>query len=168
MGKRASKVKLLIGVGAALLLAAAATAEAAEKRHDFRIELDGTFSEFVMYCTLVDGDRRQTIRRREYLPESYRILADAVSCTVTMLDFRGRISGSLYADGELVASSAQNAIRPVIMLRSAGPWGTAGGARSAIPITPSVPRKPPPAPKPRPGAPSTLPNPMRPPTEVPR
>jgi len=169
MGKRATKVGSLIGVAAALLAATVTAAAAAEKRHHFRIELDGTFSEFVMYCTLVDGDRRQTIRRREYLPESYRILAEAVSCTVTMLDFRGRLSGTLYADGRPIASAAQNAIRPVIKLRSAGPWGAARGARSAIPVVPKVPpHNPRIPPKPRPGAPPTLPDPMRPPTELPR
>jgi hypothetical protein len=124
---------------AALLLAGMASPASAGERREFLIELDGTFAEFVMYCTLIDGDIRKTVRRREYLPESYRIEAEAVSCTVTMLDYRGRISGKLYADGRLIASAAQNAIRPIIKLRSDGPWGPARGARSSVPIRPTRP-----------------------------
>lgn len=119
---------------AALILAGAAAPVRAGERRDFLVELEGSFAEFVIYCRLVDGDSAQTIKRREFLPESYRIIADAVSCTVTMLDFRGRLSGKLYADGELIASADQNAIRPIIKLRSDGPWGLARGARSSVPI----------------------------------
>lgn len=109
---------------------------AAETHRDFLIVLDGTFSEFVMYCDLVDGDSRRTIRRREFLPQEYRLTADAVSCTVTMLDFRGRISAALYRGDQLIASARQNAIRPIVKVRSDGPWGAARGARSAVPIRP--------------------------------
>jgi hypothetical protein len=123
----------------ALLLAGTTSSASAGERREFLIELDGTFAEFVMYCTLIDGDIRKTVRRREYLPESYRIEAEAVSCTVTMLDYRGRISGRLYADGKLVASAEQSAIRPVVKLRSDGPWGPARGVRSAVPIYRSPP-----------------------------
>jgi hypothetical protein len=141
------------------------------RRQKFRIELDGTFDEFVMSCRLIDGDVGRTIRRREFLPETYVILAEAVSCTVTMLDYRGRLSGRLYAeDGRLIASAEQNAIRPVVKLRSDGPWGAARGLRSAVPVTPATPRpRPQTRPAPRPGAPTTPPDtrpsidPMRPP-----
>lgn len=107
-------------------------------RQNFLIELDGSIAEFVMYCTLVDGDVRQQVKRRAYLPKSYRIQAQAVSCTVTMLDFRGRLNGRLYAqDGRLIASIEQIAVRPVVRLRSEGPWGAARGTRSAMAISPS-------------------------------
>jgi hypothetical protein len=122
---------LLIG---AFLSVAVITSTGAGDRREFLIELDGTFAEFVMYCRLVDGNVTQTIRRREFLPESYAIEAEAVNCTVTMLDYRGRISGRLYAGGQLIASAEQNAIRPIVKLRSDGPWGSARGARSSVPI----------------------------------
>lgn len=128
---------------AALILAGAAGAAGAARageRRDFLVELDGTVAEFVMYCRLVDGDIQKTIRRREFLPESYRFRAEAVSCTVTMLDYRGRISGRLYADGKLIASAEQNAIRPIVELRSDGPWGKARGARSSVPVYRGPPR----------------------------
>jgi len=134
-----------------LLAVMIAPAPAGERRQ-FLVELDGSFAEFVMYCTLVDGEIEQTIRRREFLPESYRIRAEAVSCTVTMLEYRGRISGRLYADGKLIASAEQNAIRPIVKLRSDGPWGKARGARSSVPIYRS-----PPPPRPRPPVPPIVP-----------
>ncbi len=121
-------------LAAALLLAGMPATVAADDRPHFLIQLDGTFAEFVMYCTLIDGEIKETVRRREYLPESYRIIADAVSCTVTLLEFRGRIWGSLYSDGRLIASASQNAIRPIVKLRSDGPWGPARGTRSSVPI----------------------------------
>ena len=136
---RTTPGKYLGALITALLLAGMASPASAGERREFLIELDGTFAEFVMYCTLIDGDIRKTVRRREYLPESYRIEAEAVSCTVTMLDYRGRISGKLYADGRLIASAAQNAIRPIIKLRSDGPWGPARGTRSSVPIRPARP-----------------------------
>lgn len=134
-----------LGALIALLLACMATPALAGERRQFLVELDGTFAEFVMYCRLIDGEISQTIRRREFLPESYRIRAEAVSCTVTLLDYRGRISGRLYADGKLIASAEQNAIRPIVKLRSDGPWGKARGARSSVPIYRGPPR-----PRPRP------------------
>lgn len=121
-------------LAAALLLAGMPATVGADNRPRFLIQLDGTFAEFVMYCTIIDGDIKKTVRRREYLPESYRIVADAVSCTVTLLEFRGRMSGALFWDGRLIASAAQNAIRPIVKLRSDGPWGPARGTRSSVPI----------------------------------
>lgn len=131
---RTAHGKYLGALIALFLLADMAAPAPAGERRQFLVELDGTFAEFVMYCTLVDGDIEQTIRRREFLPESYAIQAEAVNCTVTMLDYRGRISGRLYADGKLIASAEQNAIRPIVKLRSDGPWGSARGARSSVPI----------------------------------
>lgn len=126
--------KYLGALFAVFLLAGLALPAGADERRRFLIELDGTFAEFVMYCRVVDGGVTQTIRRREFLPESYVIKAEAVSCAVTMLDYRGRISGRLYADGRLIASAEQSAIRPIVELRSDGPWGPARGARSSVPI----------------------------------
>jgi len=127
---------------AALVLAGMPAPAGADGRTHFLVQLDGTFAEFVMYCTVIDGDSSRTVRRREYLPETYRIEADALSCAVTLLEFRGRISGALYADGRLVASAAQNAIRPIVRLRSDGPWGPARGTRSSVPIRPARPPAP--------------------------
>jgi hypothetical protein len=138
--------KCLRDLFVALLLASMAVPATADERRQFLVELDGTFAEFVMYCRLIDGDIEQTIRRREFLPESYAIQAEAVNCTVTMLDYRGRISGRLYADGKLIASAEQSAIRPIVKLRSDGPWGPARGVRSSVPVyrTPPAPEPPPP------------------------
>lgn len=132
--------RYLRALAAALLLIGMAAPALAGERREFLVELDGTFAEFIMYCTLMEGGIARTVRRREFLPESYVVEAEALSCTVTMLDFRGRLSGRLYADGRLVASADQNAIRPVIKLRSDGPWGEARGARSSVPIRPGRPR----------------------------
>jgi hypothetical protein len=121
-------------IAATLLLAGMPAQVEADDRPHFLIQLDGTFAEFVMYCTVIDGDIKKTVRRREYMPESYRIEADAVSCTVTLLEIRGRIWGSLYSDDRLIASAAQNAIRPIVKLRSDGPWGPAKGTRSSVPV----------------------------------
>jgi len=130
---RTGTVKYL-GALTALLLAVTATPGFAGERREFLIELDGTFAEFEMDCTLIDGDVRQTVRRREFLPESYEILAEAVSCEIAMPGYSGRIRGKLYADGKLIASAAQNAVRPSITLRSDGPWGPARGTRSSGPF----------------------------------
>lgn len=133
-------------LAAGLAFAGAGAAQELE-RQNFLVELDGSFSEFIMRCTLIDGEVRERITRREYLPESYRILAEAVSCEITMLDYRGRLSGRLYAeDGSLIASADQNAVRPIVKLRSEGPWGAARGIRSSVGINPSIqPRTAPPS-----------------------
>lgn len=131
---------LLIGV---LLLVAVITSAGAGDRREFLIELDGTFARFVMDCTLIEGDIRETIQRREYLPEYYVIVAEAISCRVTMPHYSGRIWGTLYADGKPIANTEQNAVHPAIELRSEGPWGPARGIKLLEPaFRPGTPGRP--------------------------
>ncbi len=129
-------VPMLRSVVLAVLLAVSPAALGDEERKAFRVVLDGSFAEFVMACEIVDDGTRRRLRYREYLPQTDRFAAEVLSCTVTVLDFRGRISAELYADGKPVARVRQNAVRPVVSVRSDGPWGAARGRRSAIPVSP--------------------------------
>lgn len=124
--------KRLGSLAALILAAAAATAEAGE-RQNFLVKLDGSFAEFIMYCKMVDGDAVRTVQYRETMPNSYRIAADAISCTVAIPDHSGQISGKLYANGKLIANVDEKATRPILKLRSGGPWGKARGIRASAP-----------------------------------
>ncbi|HEM47117.1 MAG TPA: hypothetical protein ENO23_08745 [Alphaproteobacteria bacterium] len=138
-GRRAAAVRALapaILVALALPAAAVPPVRAAAEREDFILVLDGSFAEFVMYCELVDGDSRHEIRRREYLPRTYRFAADAVSCAVNLLEERGRVSAELRRGGRVIAVVSQNAVRPVVEVRSQGPWGGARGTATARSIRP--------------------------------
>lgn len=118
---------------AALILAGTATAAEAGERRNFLVKLEGSFAEFVMYCELVDGGSTRTVQYNDLLPNSYRIAAEAVSCTVALPDRNGQISGKLYENGKLIADADEKATRPILKLRSRGPWGQASATRASAP-----------------------------------
>lgn len=123
-----------LGAVAALLLAGAAMPAEAGERQNFLVKLEGTFAEFVMYCRVVDGKTTRTVQYHEFMPNSYRIAAEAVYCTVAIPDRSGQISGKLYKNGKLIADADEKATRPIVKLRSGGPWGQAKGTRASAPV----------------------------------
>lgn len=123
-----------LGALAALIIAGAAMPADAGERQNFLVTLEGTFAEFVMYCRVVDGNSVRTVRYSELMPNSYRISADALSCTVTIPGHSGQISGKLYENGKLIADADEKAVRPILKLRSGGPWGKAKAARASVPV----------------------------------
>lgn len=118
---------------AALIIAGAATVAQAGERRNFLVKLEGSFAEFVMYCNMVDGGGTRTVRYNGLLPNSYRIAAEAISCTIALPDRNGQISGKLYENGELIVDAEEKATRPILKLRSVGPWGKARGIRASAP-----------------------------------
>jgi len=117
----------------ALILAGTAAVAQAGERRNFLVKLEGSFAEFVMYCKTVDGGSTRTVQYNDLLPNSYRIAAEAVSCTVALPDRNGQISGKLYENGRLIADADEKATRPILKLRSGGPWGQAKGIRASAP-----------------------------------
>jgi hypothetical protein len=118
---------------AALIIAAATTAAEAGERRNFLVKLEGSFAEFVMYCKTLDRGSTQTVQYNDLLPNSYRITAEAVSCTVALPDRNGQISGKLYENGRLIADADEKATRPILKLRSGGPWGQAKALGASAP-----------------------------------
>lgn len=118
---------------AALILGAATVAAEAGERRDFLVKLEGSFAEFVMYCKVFDGGGTKIVQYSELMPNSYRIAAEAVSCTIALPDRNGQISGKLYENGKLIADAEEKATRPILKLRSGGPWGQAKGVGASAP-----------------------------------
>lgn len=134
------------GVLLALMLAGGGIPAQAGERQNFLVKLDGTFAEFVMYCRVMNGGAVRTVRYSELLPNSYRVTAEAVSCTVSMPSRNGLISAKLFENGKLIAKADEKATRPVVKLRSGGPWGQPKGAGLSMParlVRPAEPQAPP-------------------------
>ena len=130
----------------ALMLAGSAMPAQAGERQNFLVKLEGSFAEFVMYCKLVDGNAVRTVQYREMIPSSYRISAEALSCTVSIPGLNGQLSAKLYENGKLIADADEKATRPVVKLRSGGPWGQPEGTGLSMParlVRPAEPQTPP-------------------------
>jgi hypothetical protein len=122
-----------LGFLLALLVAGTTTAAEAGERRNFLVKLEGSFAEFVMYCKVLDGGGTRIVQYSELMPNSYRIAAEAVSCTIALPDRNGQISAKLYENGKLIADAEEKATRPILKLRSGGPWGRAKGVGASAP-----------------------------------
>ncbi len=97
----------------------------------FLLEVSGSPAiEFRANCKLINGD--QDIERAELngsIPETYEIDAEAASCKIQKLDDIGRLTVTLSADDEIIASKSTAAPFNWIRVRSDGPWGRAKATR---------------------------------------
>ena len=124
------------GIVAAVVLA---IAPAAAEAKEFLLTVDGApLRRFYMSCRLVDDGDVQQLERKALTLQRYAITADAVSCTVSMTDARGRLSVRLEVDGRVIAQASINALYGRVRVFSAGPWGGAGSRTDArsFPIKP--------------------------------
>ena len=99
----------------------------------FLLEVSGSPAiEFRANCKLIN--EAQDIEHAELngsIPETYEIDAEAASCKIQKLDDIGRLTVTLSADDEIIASKSTAAPFNWIRVRSDGPWGRAKATRGA-------------------------------------
>lgn len=133
-----SALRHLIFTTALLAGVIAPTVSLAER---FRLDLTGgTLANFSMTCFAENNGRQTTIRRRGYLPQSYIIQAQALHCTIALLEDNDRLYVRLRGEGQrVIAEIQQHAFFGRVTIRSAGSWGPAGATKGAAPIGRSEP-----------------------------
>ena len=100
----------------------------------FRLVLTGsTALRYAGRCSLIGADGRS--RRRKFgglVRTEIEFLATAILCRVHKQDSRGRLRATLRRAGVLIAEAETTAPFNHVLVRSAGPWGVAKGARGAV------------------------------------